>query len=187
MLFRLAGRNWLSLALLCAILVPGRGAFAHGAPDDTLATSRDAAVSQVFNGILGYARWPAGVLAPDTLRVCIVGTPVHAGFIGYHTGLIDGRQVTVYRRTSADLPDLCNVVYAGALAAAERDIFVRGLVGKPVLVISERTENCNVASMFCLAPADRRVTFEINLDAVARSGIRIHPRVLKLARPQVRP
>ena len=36
--------------------------------------------------------------------------------------------------------------------------------------------------MFCLDVRDAGVGFETNLDAVARSGVRVNPRVLQLAR-----
>ena len=185
--FRLAGRAWLSLPLLFAILLLAPVTFLRAAPSETLDASQDMAVSQILNGILSYARWPAGTLEGDTLRLCLIGSPRHAEFLGYHSAIIDGRRIVVERKTPADLPGTCNALYTGALDHAERDTMVRNVVGKPVLVISERGESCSVTSMFCLTAVDRRVTFEINLDAVARSGIRIHPSVLKLARPQVRP
>lgn len=187
MSFRLAGRTWLSLPLLFATLVLGSVTSVRAAPDETLDASQDMAVSQILNGILSYARWPAGALEADTLRLCVIGATRHAEFLGYHSAVIDGRRIVVERKLPAELPGTCNALYTGTLDNLERDTLVRNVVGKPVLVISERVESCSVASMFCLTAMDKRVTFEINLDAVARGGIRIHPSVLKLARPQVRP
>lgn len=186
MISRLAGRAWFSLSLLLAALALGPVTSVRAAQDDTLDASQDMAVSQILTGILSYTRWPADTLEPDTLRLCVVGTPAHARLLGVHSATVHGRRIVVQRRTVADLPGTCNVVYSGALESAEREAMVRNIVGRPVLVISERTENCSVVTMFCLAATDRRVTFEINLDAVARSGIRVHPSVLKLARTQVR-
>ena len=50
------------------------------------------------------------------------------------------------------------------------------------LSISERQELCQTDCMFCLDVRDVGVGFETNLDAVARSGVRVNPRVLQLAR-----
>jgi hypothetical protein len=36
--------------------------------------------------------------------------------------------------------------------------------------------------MFCLGISDEHVGFKVNLDAVARSGIRVHPNVLQLGK-----
>ncbi|MCO2146029.1 YfiR family protein, partial [Pseudomonas aeruginosa] len=41
--------------------------------------------------------------------------------------------------------------------------------------------------MFCLNVGGPRITFEANLDSIARSGVRVHPSVLKLARRQATP
>jgi len=54
--------------------------------------------------------------------------------------------------------------------------------GRPVLSISEADDLCTVGSLFCLRVNDEQVTFEVNLDSVARSGVRIHPSVLQLSR-----
>ncbi|VVQ25624.1 hypothetical protein PS928_06100 [Pseudomonas fluorescens] len=56
------------------------------------------------------------------------------------------------------------------------------LIGRPVLSISEGSDQCTVGSLFCLWGSDDQVSFEVNLDSVARSGVRIHPSVLQLSR-----
>lgn len=186
MISRLAGRVWLLLPLLLVALL-GPITPARAAPGDKLDASQDMAVSQILMGILSYARWPADTLEPDTFRLCVVGTPAHAEYLGSHSTAVHGRRIVVHRKTAGELPSTCNAVYNGTLDGAEREALVRNVVGKPLLVVSEQTENCSVATMFCLTATDKRVTFEINLDAIARSGIRVHPSVLKLARTQGRP
>ena len=56
------------------------------------------------------------------------------------------------------------------------------VAGHPVLTISENDPSCTAGGMFCLNVDGERVSFDINLDAVARSGVRVHPNVLNLAR-----
>jgi len=51
-----------------------------------------------------------------------------------------------------------------------------------VLSISEADDPCTVGSLFCLRVSDQQVAFDVNLDSVARSGVRIHPSVLQLSR-----
>jgi len=51
-----------------------------------------------------------------------------------------------------------------------------------VLSISEGGDQCTVGSLFCLRVGDEQVSFEVNLDSVARRGVRSHPRVLQLSR-----
>lgn len=61
------------------------------------------------------------------------------------------------------------------------------LAGHPVLTIAEHDPSCTAGGMFCLNVDGDRVSFDINLDAVARSGVRVHPNVLNLARRPVTP
>lgn len=55
------------------------------------------------------------------------------------------------------------------------------LHGHAILSISEQSRECIADAVFCLQ-AGERVRFRVNLDALARSGVRVHPAVLKLAR-----
>lgn len=76
----------------------------------------------------------------------------------------------------------CDALYLGELPNAERQQLVADAAGHPVLTISERDESCTQGAMFCLNIGADRVTFDINLDRVARSSVRVSPSVLKLAR-----
>jgi hypothetical protein len=89
------------------------------------------------------------------------------------------------QRVLADHPSIatdCNAIYIGRLTHDERTRLFASLIGKPVLSISEGGDQCTVGSLFCLRVADEQVSFEVNLDSVARSGVRIHPSVLQLSR-----
>ena len=54
--------------------------------------------------------------------------------------------------------------------------------GQPLLTISEVAADCATGGMFCLDITPQGVSFELNLDSMARSGVRVNPRVLGLAR-----
>jgi hypothetical protein len=145
------------------------------------AQMRAEAVTQVVLGILSYARWP---IEPTQLQLCIVGPTQYTDDLVNGTTQSTGRTVNV-RRLLADYPgiaDECNAVYVGRLTADEHTQLFASLIGKPVLSISEGADQCTVGSLFCLRVGDEQVAFEVNLDSVARSGVRIHPSVLQLSR-----
>ena len=75
-----------------------------------------------------------------------------------------------------------NHILFGKLSGDERSQLFASLIGHPVLSISEGGDQCTVGSLFCLRVGDEQVSFEVNLDSVARSGVRIHPSVLQLSR-----
>lgn len=171
----LSWRRMLLVAVLC-LLAP----FAY-AQTPSLADHRAQAVTQVVLGILSYARWP---VEPAQLRLCIVGPTQYTDDLIKGTTQATGRPVVV-QRLLADHPDIvsaCDAVYIGKLSVDERTRLFTSLIGHPVLSISEGGDQCTVGSLFCLRVGDEQVSFEVNLDSVARSGVRIHPSVLQLSR-----
>jgi hypothetical protein len=147
----------------------------------SMADQRAKAVTQVVLGILSYARWP---VEPAQLRLCVVGPTEYTDDLVKGSTQATGRPVTV-TRLLADNPAIaseCDAVYIGKLTADERNRLFTSLIGRPVLSISEGSNQCTVGSLFCLRVSDDQVSFEVNLDSVARSGVRIHPSVLQLSR-----
>ncbi|MFM9382884.1 YfiR family protein [Pseudomonas sp. UV AK001] len=176
---RVVGSKRALLAVLLCLLTGGVAA----QPQTTvgMAEQRAKSVTQVVLGILSYARWP---VEPAQLRLCIVGPTEYTDDLVKGTTQATGRPVTV-RRLLADNPSIvseCDAVYIGKLTADERSRLFASLIGHPVLSISEGGDQCTVGSLFCLRVGDEQVSFEVNLDSVARSGVRIHPSVLQLSR-----
>ncbi|WP_174906527.1 YfiR family protein [Burkholderia diffusa] len=154
-------------------------------PTSPAFSSHDSAVRQVVLGIISFTRWPT---TPVRLHLCVTGRSDYAGDL---TGTIQaGSTVLDVQRVRFDDPALgvvCDVVYLGVLGDEERKRVRTALVGRPVLTIAEHDPSCTAGSMFCLAVEGEHVTFDINLDAVARSGVRVHPNVLNLARRTLTP
>ena len=175
---RLSWRRRLLVALLC-VLAPH--VFAQAAAPTGTADHRAQAVTQVVLGILSYARWP---VEPAQLRLCIVGPTQYTDDLVKGTTQATGRAVVVQRLLAdhANIVGACDAVYIGKLSADERSQLFASLIGHPVLSISEGGDQCTVGSLFCLRVGDEQVSFEVNLDSVARSGVRIHPSVLQLSR-----
>ncbi|QBR03037.1 YfiR family protein [Paraburkholderia pallida] len=152
---------------------------------DPAISPRDAAVRQVVLGIISFTHWPT---PPTRLHLCVTGQP------DYAHALVDTLQagstpLDVQRVPFDDsaLGKACEIVYLGNLTDAERQQVSATVAGHPVLTIAEHDESCTAGTMFCLNVDGNRVTFDINLDAVARSGVRVHPNVLNLARRPVTP
>lgn len=167
------------LAVLLCLL--NSVAFAQPEIPTGMADQRARSVTQVVLGILSYARWP---VEPQKLRLCIVGPTEYTDDLVKGTTQATGRPVTV-QRLLADNPSIasaCDAVYIGRLTTDERSRLFAALTGQPVLSISEADDQCTVGSLFCLRVSDDQVSFEVNLDSVARSGVRIHPSVLQLSR-----
>ncbi len=143
--------------------------------------ARDANVRQVVLGIISFTRWPT---SPAKVRLCVSGNTDYAGDLLAGPLPSTGLPVEA-QRVSVDEPAigaLCDALYLGAVSDTERRQLLANIAGHPLLTISERNDSCTLGMMFCLNVDADRVTFDINLDTVARSGVRVHPNVLKLAR-----
>ena len=180
MIGRHAWRFW--LPALLAITQATAGPI----PSPTDPAARDAMVGQVVMGILSYTRWP---VRPEPVRLCVVGQPAYASALFDEPGRPPAIAVQA-RRVAADDPALardCDAVYLGGLDADARQQVLRRIVGHPVVSIVEDDAECAVGSMFCLDVQPDGVGFQVNLDSVARSGVRIHPSVLQLSRRRPSP
>ncbi|MNN32349.1 hypothetical protein D3C81_1460700 [compost metagenome] len=172
------GRKALLAILLCLM---ASVVSAQSQTPVSMADQRAKAVTQVVLGILSYARWP---VEPVLLRLCLVGPTEYTDDLVKGTTQATGRPVSV-QRLLADNPSIasgCDAVYIGKLTGEERTRLFAALIGHSVLSISESDDPCTVGSLFCLRVSDEQVSFEVNLDSVARSGVRIHPSVLQLSR-----
>ncbi|WP_260959723.1 YfiR family protein [Pseudomonas citri] len=175
------GKDWRHFLLAGLVWLLSPMVVAEDPAAVTRAEQRAEAVTQVVLGILSYARWP---VEPAQLQLCIIGPTQYTDDLVKGTTQATGRPVSV-QRLLADNPDIatqCNAVYIGQLTDEERSHLFASLAGKPVLSISEGGDPCTVGSLFCLRVGDEQVSFEVNLDSVARSGVRIHPSVLQLSR-----
>ncbi|MED5607501.1 YfiR family protein [Pseudomonas sp. JH-2] len=147
-----------------------------------------AALRGMLLGILSYVRWPR---EPQTLELCVLGASEYAEDLLRRGSLLQasGRRVEV-RRAQVDDPGLgerCNVLYLGRLDAAQRQRAFAGIAGHPVLSLSEDDPDCSVGAVFCLELGVAPPSFAVNLDSVARSGVRVHPSVLSLGRRRGEP
>lgn len=53
--------------------------------------------------------------------------------------------------------------------------------GRGVLTIAEADPDCRSQAMFCLLFTPQAATFRMNIDAIARSGLKVDPRVLRIS------
>lgn len=137
----------------------------------------------VVAGILLYTRWPQerqplqaclGRQGPETQQLRQQLPTSHAG-----------RPLLLLDIEVDQPPPLqCDLIFfEGWNPALQRQV-LRGLAHRPVLTLGLGAEFCSDGGLFCLQPQAGNTRFEVNLDAVARSGLRVHPQVLRLARPR---
>ncbi|MDB5849074.1 MAG: hypothetical protein JWP29_2826 [Rhodoferax sp.] len=166
---------------------PGTEALAavekRNAVDLALSGPERLTVADTVRGILGYARWPD---ESRPLRLCVTGRSAHGdALLAQGVSPLAQRTIVTLRvPVDADVASQCDALYVGELEEGSwRNLFSH-IAGRPVLTICERSPICMIGGMFCLDvdATSAGVPFEVNLDSVARSGVRVNPQVLRLGR-----
>ena len=170
----------LAVVLLASLLASGALApCAAWAQTGAAADRRSAEVAQVLFGIVSYVRWP---VARQEVRVCMLGTPHYGAAIVDMPASSLGQRIRVKIPAVASAAGECDVVYMGSLPEGEREHLLAQIIGKPLLSVAEPGCSCAVGTMFCLRLNEAQIGFDDNLDAIARSGLRVHPNALQIAR-----
>lgn len=146
---------------------------------------RDSLLRTVLD-ITSFTRWPE---PGPALRLCVVG-PTLYGDAFFDRPLLAGNTPALPRRLGLGAPGLaeeCDIVYHGPLSAPAAIRLMRELVDHPVLTLGENSPACSDTTMLCLRRQGERISFSANLDLIARSGLRLSPRVLLLNRREATP
>jgi len=167
---------FLSAAAVCAELLlpqpasvplnPGPDRHAEGA-------------ARIVGAILEYTRWP---LRRPVLTLCVIQPALHAGRMSRFT-LSDGRIVQrrdIPARAEANVTG-CDALYLGRLDLAALQRWTRAARGAAIVTIAETDPDCRSEAMFCLRFLPAAISFDLNIDAVSRSGVRVDPRVLRMS------
>ncbi|WP_421989030.1 YfiR family protein [Roseococcus sp.] len=162
------------------IMIFALGAFStKSASAEEVVANNTSAVTQAVLGIMSYVRWPSD---PAELHLCVLADAAYAGGLLAASHRAANRPVTAKRIAieSQTLTSACHVAFVGRTSPAEHGRVFSRLTGLPVLTISEDDPSCSAGSMFCLTVGGGQISFQVNLDAIARSGLRVHPSVLRL-------
>ena len=135
------------------------------------------ATAQLISGILGYVRWPA---PRSQYSLCAIGNTAFGGALPQITPP-DGVRVALRRLTEPVAVD-CDIIYLGQIEIADRQRVLASARGRAVLTISEADPLCRSGAMFCLTVGPTSAGFQMNIDAITRSTLRVDPRVLRLSR-----
>ncbi|WP_447728750.1 YfiR family protein [Sphingomonas koreensis] len=139
----------------------------------------DAVVARTVGGMISYTRWPE---PRPVVRLCVSGSTAYTkGFS--RLGQSTGRQIVTQIVVPGGATRGCDVLYFGTIADADRQRMLRSIRDQPVLSIAETDPTCRGGTIFCLHVLPDRVGFQLSIDAVSRSAVRIDPRVLRIALP----
>lgn len=130
--------------------------------------------------------WPDGRFAGPSapLNVCVVkGDPMEEALRASLAGKPVGARAVAVLAVSVDENfSVCHALYLGSPLAPRYSALMSRAVAKGVLVIDEGDKFTWPDGMIRLYAEQARMRFELNLEAVERAGLKVDPRLIRLAR-----
>lgn len=134
----------------------------------------------LFN-FIKFAEWPPA--DSDTIALCVLGENPFGESLDILKGKsAGGQRISVRYASSTQNVKGCHLLF---IAASEKDHLsqiLKVLDGLPLLTVGDTEGFARKGVMINMYIEDERVHFEVNLNAVKRSGVRLDSRLLKLAR-----
>jgi uncharacterized protein DUF4154 len=137
----------------------------------------------------GYVDWPTASFArPDTpVTIAVLGAePVAEELVQAVAGrTVDGRPVMVKRLKPGESLAGVHILFIGKAESARLGQLAQTAQPRAILTVTESDGALAQGSIINFVMADRRVRFEISLDAAEKSGLKLSSRLLAVAQ-QVR-
>ncbi len=169
----------LRVLLLSLLLV---AAAAH--PQAAASLERHVKAAYLYN-FAKFVEWPASAALDTTaLLVCVLGDDVFADVVEQTVQgkTANGRPVTVRRDPDAQHLKACHVLFIGAAEQKRLSRLLEAVAGSGVLTVSDAERFAHLGGIINFIVEGNKVQFEVNVDAAARSRLRISSRLLQVAR-----
>lgn len=132
-----------------------------------------------------FIDWPSAAVPPANapLTIAVAGADAIAAELSQMTSTRSGQDRPLNVRPVKAGDDLAavHVLVIGREDAARIGQYVSALRGRPVLIVTESASALDHGSMINFVIAERRVRFEIALDAAEKAGLVVSSRLLAVA------
>lgn len=130
-----------------------------------------------------FTIWPDKSPADTAdFHICLAGSDPFGDALESLTGkMVRNRPLVIHRAGSAPLTEACQMVFVSQSEAGRIDELLSGLRHKPVLTVSDADNFARQGGIIQLKLVDRKIRFEINVDAADRAGLNISSKLLSLA------
>lgn len=143
-------------------------------------------IAAIVLNLARFSEWPATAFpkADNNIRLCVLGDNVtQTAFGQIDQKQIGARSLSVIHMARIKSPEQCHLLYSSALDRGTLIQLLAELSSRPVLTVSGDESNfLDDGGMVLLKLADGKMSMEINLNAVNKSGLSISSRVLQLAK-----
>jgi hypothetical protein len=181
-LLTVPGADWLPrivtallFAFLCCLPISGKA-------DDRPVTEYQIKAAFLYN-FTRFVNWPDNTTQPDNnFTLCVLGIDPFGKSLDLLAGRnVQGHVLNVQRLSARLATDGCRVLYISQSESYRMADILATLSGKPVLTVSDTREFAKQGGMIRLKLVENKVRFDINIDAVERTGLKISSKLLSLA------
>lgn len=172
---------WLALVCQAALAISLSGAV----PDDSLRPEYQLEANFLAMSP-SFVEWPveAGKSSTSAFLLCVYGDFHFGTSLAEMTRTTSGhgRRVEVkWTRKEADLPT-CNLVFVSRSEQKHYDHVLHTLRGTPTLTIGETPDFLQAGGVIGLEVQEKKLQFDVNLEAAEKAHLKISARLLALAR-----
>ena len=163
---------------VCALIVVVRGS-AAAAP-----TEYQVKAAFLYN-FAKFVDWPTAGSRneTETVAICIMGDDDLAKELDeIAKGATAGDRTIAVRRIKNVEGGGCQILFLGKSVDDRFRTIIAGLKAGPVLTVGDADNFLRVGGMIKFFIEDRKIRFEVNLDAVEKSPVRVSSKLLKLAK-----
>ncbi len=132
-----------------------------------------------------FVTWPDSSFphADTPLNLCIVGNdPLARMLISLEGAGAQGRKITVSQLKEYAQANNCHILFIGASERGRLAEILAAVRRSNILTIAEMEGFCQSGGIINLVTKDKKVRFEINVDAAQRSGLQLSSQLLTLAK-----
>lgn len=130
-----------------------------------------------------FTEWPDSALGANSqsINLCVLGNKtVQQAFAQMDKKTLGKRFLNVIHMTQPINLEQCNMIYVSDLDRISTIKLLSGIAGQPKLSIGEQDDFLEQGGMANLEMKEGKISIQVNLEAVTRSGIKISSRVLAL-------
>jgi len=163
--------------------------FSDGAAAQDRSLEYSVKASYLFK-LAPFVQWPAGTFGTTAtpLLLCVIGSDPVADLVeaAFAAQSASGEVVVRHVAANAAASARCHVAYVGRLPGDALAGVLAALRGMPVLTVTDVPADARVKGIVNFVVADKRVRFEMDLQAASDAGLAMSSKLLDLA-VRVRP
>jgi hypothetical protein len=132
-----------------------------------------------------FVEWPEGTFAgaADRITICVLGQDPFGALLEHavRDKRVNGREIAIQKTASASKVAGCHILFIASSEQDRLDEILERLGDRPLLTVSDEESGAERGAIIGLTLDDKRVRFEVNLNAARQAKLKLSSQLLKVA------